>query len=132
MRLVRPPRYGVAPAVSQGGFAGLGAEDRSTRSAGCRAGFRFAAGCGSVRQGSLMKAAILSSPKSISLRPLEIAQAPVPELRPGHVLIRVREIGVCRTDLHIVEGELPPRRQPLIPGHQIVGRSEEHTSELQS
>src|ERR1017187_6140841 len=68
-----------------------------------------------------MRAAILNSSRSISLRPLEIAQALQPEPRPGYVLIRVRACGVCRTDLHIVEGELPPRRQPLIPGHQIVG-----------
>jgi propanol-preferring alcohol dehydrogenase len=68
-----------------------------------------------------MKAAVLNSPGSISLRPLEIVQVSEPELRPGHVLIRVRACGVCRTDLHIVEGELPPRRRPLIPGHQIVG-----------
>lgn len=40
---------------------------------------------------------------------------------PGQVLLRVRACGVCRTDLHIVEGELPPLRAPLIPGHQIVG-----------
>jgi propanol-preferring alcohol dehydrogenase len=68
-----------------------------------------------------MKAAILNSPGSISLRPLEIGQAPEPELLPGHVLIRVRACGVCRTDLHIVEGELPPLLRPLMPGHQIVG-----------
>jgi propanol-preferring alcohol dehydrogenase len=68
-----------------------------------------------------MKAATLNSPGSIALRPLEIGQAPEPELRPGHVLIRVRACGVCRTDLHIVEGELPARLRPLIPGHQIVG-----------
>jgi propanol-preferring alcohol dehydrogenase len=52
---------------------------------------------------------------------LEIVQVPQPDLPPGHVLIKVRACGVCRTDLHIVEGELPPRLQPLIPGHQIVG-----------
>jgi len=68
-----------------------------------------------------MKAAVLRSPGSISLRPLEIAEVPAPELRPGHVLIRVRACGVCRTDLHIVEGELPPLRQRLVPGHQVVG-----------
>ena len=68
-----------------------------------------------------MRAAVLNSPGSISLRPLEIVQVPQPELRPGHVLIRVRACGVCRTDLHIVEGELPVRHRPLIPGHQIVG-----------
>ena len=68
-----------------------------------------------------MKAAVLNSPGSISSRPLEITQVPQPEPQAGHVLIKVRACGVCRTDLHIVEGELPPRRRPLIPGHQIVG-----------
>jgi propanol-preferring alcohol dehydrogenase len=68
-----------------------------------------------------MRAAILRSHASISQHPLEIGQSPKPELQSGHVLIRVRACGVCRTDLHIVEGDLPPRRQPLIPGHQIVG-----------
>jgi len=47
---------------------------------------------------------------------------PVPEtLDPGQVLIRVRACGVCRTDLHVVEGELDPRKSPVIPGHQVVG-----------
>jgi propanol-preferring alcohol dehydrogenase len=68
-----------------------------------------------------MRAAVLNSPGSISQRPLEIAQVPQPESQPGHVLIKVRACGVCRTDLHIVEGELPVLRRPLIPGHQIVG-----------
>src|SRR6266540_3338503 len=78
-----------------------------------------------------MRAAILNSPGSISLRPLEIAQVPRPEPGPGQVLIKVSACGVCRTDLHIVEGELPSRRQPLIPGHQIVGEIiEGHTPAL--
>src|SRR6516162_6772371 len=68
-----------------------------------------------------MRAAILNAPRSISLRPLEIGQVPQPQPAPGHVLIKVRACGVCRTDLHIVEGELAPRLQPLIPGHQVVG-----------
>ncbi len=68
-----------------------------------------------------MKAAILNSPKPISQRPLQIADVPQPILPPNHVLLRVRACGVCRTDLHIVEGELPQLRAPLIPGHQIVG-----------
>ncbi|MGD0514857.1 MAG: zinc-dependent alcohol dehydrogenase family protein [Terriglobales bacterium] len=68
-----------------------------------------------------MKAAVLNSPQDISKRPLHIAEVPRPELVPGHVLLRVRACGVCRTDLHIVEGELPLRREKLIPGHQIVG-----------
>ena len=68
-----------------------------------------------------MKAAILNSPQDILKRALQIVDVPRPEPLPGHVLLRVRACGVCRTDLHIVEGELPPRRSKLIPGHQIVG-----------
>ena len=68
-----------------------------------------------------MHAALLDSPGKISQLPLRIEEVPSPALSPGHVLLRVRACGVCRTDLHIVEGELPPRRQSLIPGHQIVG-----------
>jgi alcohol dehydrogenase, propanol-preferring len=68
-----------------------------------------------------MKAVVLSSPAPISSYPLKITDVPRPELVPGHVLLRVRACGVCRTDLHIVEGELAPRQARLIPGHQIVG-----------
>ncbi|MGZ4889363.1 MAG: zinc-dependent alcohol dehydrogenase family protein [Candidatus Angelobacter sp.] len=68
-----------------------------------------------------MKAAVLISPRNVLQRPLEIRQVPQPKLTPGYLLIRVRACGVCRTDLHIVEGELPPRRDQIIPGHQIVG-----------
>jgi propanol-preferring alcohol dehydrogenase len=68
-----------------------------------------------------MKAAVLSSPAEISKRPLRIEDVPAPALTAGHVLLKVRACGVCRTDLHIVEGELPVRREALIPGHQIVG-----------
>ena len=68
-----------------------------------------------------MKAAVLHQPAPIADRPLQIGDAPVPQLQPGQVLLRVRACGVCRTDLHIVEGELPPHHSPLIPGHQIVG-----------
>src|SRR5215831_11175880 len=68
-----------------------------------------------------MKAAVLASPAPISERPLQIIDVAEPRLRPGHVLLRVRACGVCRTDLHIVEGELPPKQVRIIPGHQIVG-----------
>ena len=68
-----------------------------------------------------MQAAVLSQPQHISNRPLRIEEVPRPELKPGHLLLRVRACGVCRTDLHIVEGELPSRREALVPGHQIVG-----------
>ena len=68
-----------------------------------------------------MKAAILTTPQSIAAKPLQIQDTPHPEVSPGHVLLKVRACGVCRTDLHIVEGELPPRMKQVIPGHQIVG-----------
>ena len=68
-----------------------------------------------------MKAAVLSSPQDISRRPLRIGEVPRPLAQAGQVLLQVRACGVCRTDLHIAEGELPPRREELIPGHQIVG-----------
>jgi propanol-preferring alcohol dehydrogenase len=64
-----------------------------------------------------MRAAVLEKPRS----PLIIKEVAEPVRKPGHVLLRVRACGVCRTDLHIVEGELAPLRSPLIPGHQIVG-----------
>ncbi len=67
-----------------------------------------------------MKAARLLSPRDIALRPLEIQETPVPEVKPGFVLLKVHACGVCRTDLHIVEGELPVRVSNIVPGHQIV------------
>ena len=68
-----------------------------------------------------MKAAILASPAPVSEHPLQIVDVANPRVRSGHVLLRVRACGVCRTDLHIVEGELPPKQVRIIPGHQIVG-----------
>jgi propanol-preferring alcohol dehydrogenase len=68
-----------------------------------------------------MRAALLTSPAPIALSPLRIVETPRPQVIPGHVLLRVRACGVCRTDLHVVEGELPPRGASVIPGHQIVG-----------
>ena len=68
-----------------------------------------------------MKAALLRIPADIRKSPLEIADVARPQPGAGQVLLRVRACGVCRTDLHITEGELPPLRSPLIPGHQIVG-----------
>ena len=63
-----------------------------------------------------MKAAILRPSQ-----PLSIEEIPRPTVTPGHLLLRVLACGVCRTDLHIFEGDLPTLRNPLIPGHQIVG-----------
>ena len=77
-----------------------------------------------------MKAAVLTSSKSIAEGPLVISEVPRPSLEHGHVLLRVRACGVCRTDLHIVEGELSPQRKPLIPGHQIVGEIVEGVTDV--
>jgi len=57
-------------------------------------------------------------------RPLRDAEIPPPAPGPGQVRLRVRACGVCRTDLHVVDGELPHLGRPLIPGHQIVGTVE--------
>jgi propanol-preferring alcohol dehydrogenase len=64
-----------------------------------------------------MKAAVLHA----SNQPLQLEDIPTPALTSGHVLLRVLACGVCRTDLHIFEGDLPLIHQPLILGHQIVG-----------
>lgn len=77
-----------------------------------------------------MKAAVLRAPAAISRKPLQIADVPRPELGEDHVRLRVRACGICRTDLHIVEGELPPRRQSVIPGHQIVGEVVEDSTAM--
>ncbi len=68
-----------------------------------------------------MRAAVLDSPRDVSCRPLRITEVEKPRSQPGHVLLKVRACGVCRTDLHIVEGELAPQHEAIIPGHQIVG-----------
>ncbi|HLN97191.1 MAG TPA: zinc-dependent alcohol dehydrogenase family protein [Pyrinomonadaceae bacterium] len=69
-----------------------------------------------------MRAWILNQPSVIESRPLILTDLAAPTPAADEVLIGVRACGVCRTDLHVVEGELPVRRSPLIPGHQIVGR----------
>jgi propanol-preferring alcohol dehydrogenase len=68
-----------------------------------------------------MKAAIFDPGKGSAAFHLRIEDVPRPQVAPGYVLLRVLACGVCRTDLHIVEGDLPVLHQPLIPGHQIVG-----------
>jgi propanol-preferring alcohol dehydrogenase len=77
-----------------------------------------------------MKAAVLHSPQDVSKRPLQMQQISIPAVRPGCVLLRVRACGVCRTDLHIAEGELPSQVAGLIPGHQIVGEIVDGAAEL--
>ena len=69
-----------------------------------------------------MQAWTLNKPAPDESRPLMLADVPVPAPADDELLVKVRACGICRTDLHVVEGELPVRRSPLIPGHQIVGR----------
>jgi propanol-preferring alcohol dehydrogenase len=68
-----------------------------------------------------MKACVLEKPAPIETNPLQWQDMPRPEPAKGEVRLRVRCCAVCRTDLHVIEGELPPRKSPVIPGHQIVG-----------
>jgi len=68
-----------------------------------------------------MKAAFLSTPQSVLKKPLVVGELPTPAADSEHLLLQVRACGVCRTDLHIVEGELPKKLSHVIPGHQIVG-----------
>jgi len=68
-----------------------------------------------------MKAAIFTSAHATPGSFLRIQDIPIPALAAGHVLLRVIACGVCRTDLHIVEGDLPAIQPQLVPGHQIVG-----------
>ena len=68
-----------------------------------------------------MKAAVLKNPRTIGQRPLELSELALPKRGNAEVMLRVKACGVCRTDLHIVEGELPPQNRSVVPGHQIVG-----------
>ncbi len=72
-----------------------------------------------------MKACLLRTPGRVENNPLEFTEVSQPTLGNGQVLVRIHVCGVCRTDLHVVEGELPPKKSPVIPGHQVVGRVEQ-------
>ncbi len=73
-----------------------------------------------------MKACVLHAPAPIESNPLAFENCATPRPGKGEVLVRVHACGVCRTDLHVIEGELPPRKSPVIPGHQVVGVIEKH------
>jgi propanol-preferring alcohol dehydrogenase len=68
-----------------------------------------------------MKACVLYAPAAIETNPLQFADVRTPQPKSDEVLVRVRACGVCRTDLHVIEGELPARKSTVIPGHQVVG-----------
>jgi propanol-preferring alcohol dehydrogenase len=75
-----------------------------------------------------MRAMVLENPR----QPLQLREVPKPKPARGQVLVRVSTCAVCRTDLHVVDGELPDPKLPLIPGHQIVGYVEEVGPEIPS
>lgn len=64
---------------------------------------------------------LLSQAAAAGRNPLALEDVPVPEPAHGEVRVRVRMCGVCRTDLHIIEGDLPPAKRPVVPGHEVVG-----------
>jgi propanol-preferring alcohol dehydrogenase len=68
-----------------------------------------------------MKAVILREARGIEESPLEMVEVPKPSPGPGEILIKIRACGICHTDLHTVEGDLPLPKLPLVPGHQIAG-----------
>jgi len=69
-----------------------------------------------------MRAMVLEVPGPVAGKPLRPVERPAPEPAAGEIQVRVEVCGVCRTDLHVVEGELPPHRAHVIPGHEVVGR----------
>src|SRR5262245_56116385 len=71
-----------------------------------------------------MRAMVVTSPAEAETSPLQLVDRAVPDPRAGEVLVRVEACGVCRTDLHVTEGDLPPHRPQVIPGHEVVGRVE--------
>jgi alcohol dehydrogenase, propanol-preferring len=73
-----------------------------------------------------MKACVLRTPAKIQDNPLQYSDVPEPKPGEGQILVRVSVCGVCRTDLHVIEGELPPKKSPVIPGHQVVGTVQEN------
>ena len=68
-----------------------------------------------------MRAWVVDKPGPVASGPLRLTVREVPEPGPGELLVRVRACGVCRTDLHLAEGDLPPRAPGITPGHEVVG-----------
>ena len=68
-----------------------------------------------------MRAVVLEQPAPIESGPLRLVEKPQPVAGPGEILVRILACGVCRTDLHVAEGELPPKHPQIVPGHEIVG-----------
>jgi propanol-preferring alcohol dehydrogenase len=73
---------------------------------------------------------VLTKPERTGKNPLQLKDVPLPEIGLKDILVRVQACGICHTDLHTVEGELPLPKSPLIPGHQIVGIVEKKGTEV--
>ncbi|MCI0709057.1 MAG: zinc-dependent alcohol dehydrogenase family protein [Chloroflexi bacterium] len=71
-----------------------------------------------------MKANVLHEPAAIDDNPLEFIDVAIPQPGPDELLVKISACGVCHTDLHVVEGDLPDTKLPVIPGHEIVGTIE--------
>lgn len=69
-----------------------------------------------------MRAWVVHEPGPIDSGPLRLIERPLPEPGPGEVRVKVLCCGVCRTDLHLAEGDLPPHGADVVPGHEVVGR----------
>ncbi len=68
-----------------------------------------------------MRAMVVHTPAAIESNPLTLADLETPEPLPGEILVRVTTCGVCRTDLHVAEGDLAPKHSRIVPGHEVVG-----------
>ena len=68
-----------------------------------------------------MKAWVVDTPGPMATRPLVAVDKPTPEPGPGEIRVRIAACGVCRTDLHLAEGDLVPKRRRVVPGHEVVG-----------
>ncbi len=68
-----------------------------------------------------MKAQVITKPAPLDSQPLHLTDVPRPTALAGELLVKVHVCGICHTDLHVVEGELPDPNLPLIPGHEVVG-----------
>jgi alcohol dehydrogenase, propanol-preferring len=69
----------------------------------------------------MMKAMVLDHTADVGTAPLKLRELPIPTPGPGEILVHLTVCGICRTDLHVIEGELAEPALPLIPGHQAVG-----------
>jgi propanol-preferring alcohol dehydrogenase len=79
-----------------------------------------------------MRVLQLEEPRSIETAPLVETDRPIPQPKPGELLLRVRACGICHTDLHTVEGDIHPPALPIIPGHQVIGLVEAKGEGVQS